>query len=383
MNTSLSLQTAATTFTVADVERATLPRPEMPYAEALRVGLGNINRVVEAYSRDTRPLVFRHPALADVHSFVYALTIAYDRHYPLVLSPDMIWLLIAQGFARHLNVHAETFRERFVSHQGQAKIIVRRDEFVRGFAGNDWEGVFSEFSDKIKCHIGEKGYALVVKEFSTTGIVEKAAFEITLMDAVQQFFDYLLVTRCGIPEITLEGTPQDWEAVRAGAAALADYDLNWWMEHLLPVLDQFVAATRGNVDREFWRNIYKIDHQSGGPFISGHLVNLFPYLLDSSVGSRASVRSKESNSPMEREVPVRNTNLGIKAFPPEVIQTYRQRGVMSTELPSALSVAPFTWQYLGTQIPMEFVAGFIGMSQNKDTLALRPEIGWAIRERAP
>ena len=30
---------------------------------------------------------------------------------------------------------------------------------------------------------------------------------------------------------------------------------------------------------------------------------------------------------------------------------------------------------------MELVAGFVGMAQNPETLAIRPEIGWAVRDR--
>ena len=31
---------------------------------------------------------------------------------------------------------------------------------------------------------------------------------------------------------------------------------------------------------------------------------------------------------------------------------------------------------------MEFIGGLIGVSQDHDTLQLRPEIGWAIRDKA-
>lgn len=56
-------------------------------------------------------------------------------------------------------------------------------------------------------------------------------------------------------------------------------------------------------------------------------------------------------------------------------------GILSGVLPPALSVAPFTWKYLGQELPREFVAGFVGVAQDPDTLAVRPEIGWAVRER--
>ena len=48
--------------------------------------------------------------------------------------------------------------------------------------------------------------------------------------------------------------------------------------------------------------------------------------------------------------------------------------------PGGLSLAPFRWDYLGRSLPMEFLGGFVGVRQDAGTLALRPEIGWAVRE---
>ncbi|MBC8138190.1 MAG: DUF4419 domain-containing protein, partial [Fibrella sp.] len=264
--------------------------------------------------------------------------------------------------------------------------------FVRGFAGNDWEGVFAEFSDQIRAHVGEHGHGLVVRSFSTTDIVARAATEVTLMDAFRSYFDYDVVTLCGIPEITLEGTPEDWHSVREGAAALAEYDLHWWTQHLLPILDQFIAASEGDVDRSFWHNFYKMDDNSGGPYITGYVVNLFPYLVAAPPTPR--IAREQVNRLQERFLlslegawarfdemmngrgkPSRNQYLGWE--PP----TSSFAGITSGFLPPALSVAPFTWQYLNVKLPMEFVAGFVGVAQNPETLALRPEIGWGVRER--
>ncbi|MBC8138122.1 MAG: DUF4419 domain-containing protein, partial [Fibrella sp.] len=145
-------QPAGITFAVSDVKRATRPLPEVSYPEGLAATIGRDGVALEAYSRDTKPLV--SPGTEPAHTFLYAVNLAYDEHRPLVLSPDMIWLLIAQGVAQHINANSESLRERFVAHTGKAKITVRRDEFVRGFAGNDWEGVFAEFSDQIRAHVG-------------------------------------------------------------------------------------------------------------------------------------------------------------------------------------------------------------------------------------
>ena len=38
----------------------------------------------------------------------------------------------------------------------------------------------------------------------------------------------------------------------------------------------------------------------------------------------------------------------------------------------------YAW-YIGLEFQMEFLVGFVGVKQDKETLELRPEIGWAIR----
>ena len=66
-----------------------------------------------------------HPVVAAVHR-------AFMDHHPLCLSPDMIWLMIIQGVANHINAHAEDLRSRIVSHHSKLIIEVRRDDFVKG-----------------------------------------------------------------------------------------------------------------------------------------------------------------------------------------------------------------------------------------------------------
>jgi len=40
---------------------------------------------------------------------------AYENHLPIRLTPDIIWLLIVQGFAFYINFNAEYLRRRFVN----------------------------------------------------------------------------------------------------------------------------------------------------------------------------------------------------------------------------------------------------------------------------
>src|SRR5262249_21944116 len=138
------------------------------------------------------------------HPLIGALHAAFSSHRPVTLSPDIIWLTLCQGFAHHINMNAETLRRRLVSHEGKLRLAVRRDGFVKGSPENDWPGVFAEFSEAIRAHIGD-AHGLIVANFSTTGPVERAASEVVLLDSMQAFFSYEVHTICGIPSITLEG----------------------------------------------------------------------------------------------------------------------------------------------------------------------------------
>ncbi|MGB1243772.1 MAG: DUF4419 domain-containing protein [Chitinophagales bacterium] len=49
-----------------------------------------------------------------------------------------------------------------------------------------------------------------------------------------------------------------------------------------------------------------------------------------------------------------------------------------TDLPKGLSKADFVLDNNGDKSKMEFLAGFVGISQDSKTKALRPEINWAV-----
>ncbi len=255
-----------TTFKVSDVPAADQPLPEVAYKQAvealLTVGLPEEDRrMIESFSKRGRSLALpQAPAsrpveactryhgrlVADVayHPVVAAVHLAFMDHRPLVLSPDIIWLMICQAVANHLNAHAEELRPRFVRHQGRVQIDVIRNDFVKGSPENPWPEVFAEFSTTIREHVGP-ALDLLLPDFSTTGPVERSTTEIILLDAVQSYFQCVLHTRCGIPTITVEGTTEDWQTVAYRVEAFADWGLGAWIEVLRPILRQFVRATQG------------------------------------------------------------------------------------------------------------------------------------------
>jgi hypothetical protein len=286
----------------------------------------------------------------------------------------MLWLLVAQGFAHHVNANAEKLRSRLVKHSGKVKIVVRRDDFVKASPENPWAEVFDEFTARIREHLGDGTHDLLLPAFSTTGTVERAAAQVVLLDAVQSFFSYEFHTLCGIPQVVLEGTAGDWENLAARIRKLGAFGLTWWTEALAPILDEFIAAVRGKANVRFWQSIYKQDHGSGGPYTSGWVTAFFPYLKDYRTGL-----ATHKNPWLDQG----GEDLQDLLYPFDASDQYRfGHGPTTTAFPSGLARAPFLWNYLGQSFEMEFLGGFVGVRQEADTLRLRPEIGWAVRAGA-
>jgi hypothetical protein len=386
--------TTVTTFKVSDVERATSPLPQVPYKQAvealLTTGLPeDERRMIEDWAkqgfsialpeaRASRPVEactrYHGRLVAEVafHPVVAAIHLAFLGHRPLRLSPDVIWLMICQAVANHVNAHAEELRSRLVRHEGTIQIDVRRDDFVKGSPENPWPEVFSEFSAQIRDHVGPT-LDLFLPAFSTTGPVERAAAEAVLLDAMRSYFQYAFHTMCGIPAVTLEGTTEDWEALAERAEAFAEFGLAAWIGGVLrPILRQFIRASQGDVETIFWRSLYKLNDQSGGPVITGWITAFFPYLKDYGTG-RASV-------PMGGYFGGGGRGIEQMLYPGEGRLRGFAAGPTIESLPGGLSNAPFRWRYLDKTFDMEFLGGFVGVGQDEETLAVRPEIGWAVRE---
>ena len=285
------------------------------------------------------------------NSFFNGMYQAYADHRPFVLSPDMIWLLISQGFARHINANQESMRNDLVDFSGKLSLIVREDKKLED-PTLSWEEIFPQFTKQISQYAGNHLTELLTCNFSTTTSLEKVASEITIMEAVKPYFEFIIIRIvCGIPEITLEGTPEDWEKLLHKARGLKEYKLDWWISELEPLLEEFVKASKGEVNKDFWRNMFKYHSQEkyGAPnMIDGWIVKFFPY---DKKGQRNNLKQLE----------------GTDSLPDEIVKVdLKYQEVYNNTV---------------TETPLELWAGFVGLEQNKRNFALRPQISWMIRKK--
>lgn len=316
-----------------------------------------------------------------------AVHLAYNQHYPLVLSPDVIWLTIAQALSKHVNYNAEGLRKKFVDHEGQQDIIILSPG-IKGSPFTPWqdavknrsdiplaarakmqhqasamgttdESVLDKFVNELRSRVKGDVVDTIMPTFSTTTIDAHAAMAVTTMATFKAYFKYTMMTLCGIPRVTLLGEVDDWKSIRERADKLADYDLDFWLQHLLPVLDKFVESAGGDVDKAFWSNIIKRGGGSGGPYISGWVNAFFPYLKED--------KRNQGQAKVNRHMDWQKPYDGFGGNHPG-------------DYPESSATCPFTWNYYGTDYKMEFAAGVVGISQDPTTLALTPEIGWAVAD---
>ncbi|MEZ4238203.1 MAG: DUF4419 domain-containing protein [Myxococcota bacterium] len=229
----------------------------------------------------------------------------------------------------------------------------------------------------IAAHVG-KLRDFVVADFSTTGPLQRAAFELALMQTFAPYFAYALTIGCGIPEVHLLGTAEDWRDLRARAACFAELAvegdaLGPWLEALLPVLDEIVASvTPGERDeqhvRAFWQSMFRYESASGANELTGWLLVLYPYLVrrDGAVRSNPYLGAWAAHLQAARARPGLHWGAAV--------------GPGLGQLPSGVASAPVRCVDLrdGRVVPLRLVAGLFGVCQDERTLALAPTFGWAV-----
>jgi hypothetical protein len=196
--------------------------------------------------------------------------------------------------------------------------------------------------------------------------VETIAYQITIMETMRKYMGFEFETGCGIHSITIEGTPEDWQTLKEKTLALRKYDLEIWVDGLLPILDEFILASQNKPNPSFWANIYKHTMRPYSPeCVSGWITKFFPYIEYSEEIDGSLKRFYEPNYLIKKE------------------EYYYYSELTTANFPHGIIDYAFDWKdlLLKKTYSMSANAGFIGCTQDKITKALRPEIGWLIYDK--
>jgi hypothetical protein len=239
--------------TVVEIETLSKPAkliPVVPTNEVLKVLKADIEKNVENLP-DSLIYYGEHPFLTGILN-------SYIDHRPFVISPDIFWLLISQGFARHITQNAEELRSQMVNFEGRKTLTIISEKIQLGNPQSDWSSIFPQFNAQINNYTGKKLVGILTSDFTTTTPTSKIVSQVTIMEAVKSYFEFkVIIVGCGIPRITIEGTAQDWKKLLEKTKYLSKYKLEWWTNELIPIIEEIIAAKKGKVNKDFWMNMVK------------------------------------------------------------------------------------------------------------------------------
>lgn len=317
--------------------------------------LQSTNNTAEAFSHTSTNFIVAPSDMT--HPLVHAVHEAFAQHLPLIITPDAIFSTIAYGISEHVEKHAEELRDVFVQHKGKKNLTVRDDDLVRNSWDNRWSSVIAKFKAQLLDDMsGKQANELLKTSFSTTTEIESTAHALVFMDIVKSYYEYTVMTMCGIPYIEIAGEKEDWERLsRICQEFLPLIKLDAWNDDLQGILQHFISAFDPDVDTTFWKRIYKYHGAFGSGGVAkatGWISRMFLYIrgnMNPRIGSLEG--SLESRT-----------------------------GIPLSDFPSGLTQTPFKWEYYNLEIPMFFRAGLVGVSL--DDNILKPEVGWLIAHKA-
>ena len=289
---------------------------------------------------------------------------AYENHLPIRLTPDIIWLLIVQGFSHHVNYNSKELREKFVNFEGKKKleIIIPKYHSYKQMKSEDYAELFENLTEKIKENVGEELINTIDFNFSTSNEITKVVGYASIMSSLKKFFEFRgFCHMCNYPYIILEGKLEDWESILKKTKDLSKYDLERWTSMLEIPLKEIIETKKGNINKQFWKSILypdKIDEKIEiGDYkyktiqvdgINGWLLTFFPYYQDGYFRYTNSIKTKD-----------------LWRLPEKILKTPL---LMKSDDEG--------------ETPMIIYSGFLGMKVDKEKNNLvTAEIGWYVKEK--
>ncbi|KAJ7374208.1 hypothetical protein OS493_007281 [Desmophyllum pertusum] len=210
----------------------------------------------------------------DCGLFAAVLT-AYNNHWKLRTSPDDWWFCVIKRVASAIDKNAkkESVRKMFVDHEEKKTIEVEVPDSTIYTVDYSW--FFDQIAKGIQENVKVPEFVDgMTADFSTTTAVQKIVSQITLMYSVQEYFNYMMMTMCGIPAVEMLGTEDDWSKLKSKLKVLRtllepiENDLGlpseWW-DLVEKVFRELLDTYQGKPDREWWSHImsYKKAFMSG------------------------------------------------------------------------------------------------------------------------
>ena len=322
-------------------------RPNSSYAQGKEIKILN-------YSFETGQEKFNE---AGDCSFIEAYRIAYLHHFPIVINPNIFWLMILQGFSKHMEINdnSERNRYKFVNFEGKENIVIKSNLDIFRASDDQWQLMIDSLLKETskKTVINKDIFGILNEKFSTSTREEEIANNVTFLSLFKKYFVYSMDGTCGISKVTIEGTIEDWELLLKKIIEIGNLDeqIIFWTDEIKKIVQKIINTLETRKpDFDFFKSIVNNKDritECKPDLINGWIIKFIPYDKDNN--------KCDFNSP-------------------------KFNGLTIEQIPSEIVILPFNFISLSQKYELEIYTGFFGVSQDEKTLEIRPNIGYAIVE---
>jgi len=203
--------------------------------------------------------------------FMGLLADCYSRHEKLTIQPHDLWFIVLSEVAKEVNKNSEKYRSIFTKSAGKVDIMVPGCEEL------DIEAVISHLRVLVPSNLDT-----FLPRLSTAFAAEDIAMAATFCDMVQSYYNYMTFC-CGLPEIEVTGTAEDWQALSDCSRALMATFIDAggpiiYFAKLFKLFENIADQVRRNEPNvDFWRDIFRTKNiGSGGELaVNGWIRDLY------------------------------------------------------------------------------------------------------------
>ena len=301
------------------------------------------------------------------NGFIGSLLYAYNKHIPLTIRPDDVWISIMAVFARYVCANAEQMRDKFVDHEGskELKVLIEHTE-ISTIDKKTLEDMVHETILEILKNV-KHDISWMICDFTTSSILDKMVSSLLVIGTTQKYFHWNIGTSCLFPQITLEGTLEDWYKLKEKCKLLENFsfekkdyrdktinELKMWSNDLIPVIDKFIQTYKRADDTnindlfKWWNTALSEDVQGSGGGI--HLCGWSRIFSPFAFGQNG-----------------------------ECYYVYRAwKQIHMSKICSTSVTVPIKFELQNETKDMHFTAGLIGSIYDKDTNNIRIKPGWTL-----
>eukprot|EP00484_Ammonia_sp_Unknown_P029130 CAMPEP_0197025450 /NCGR_PEP_ID=MMETSP1384-20130603/5782_1 /TAXON_ID=29189 /ORGANISM="Ammonia sp." /LENGTH=589 /DNA_ID=CAMNT_0042453979 /DNA_START=36 /DNA_END=1805 /DNA_ORIENTATION=+ len=366
-----------------------------------------------------------------INPFIECAIRAWSNHYPMLIAPHHIWLLILQSVSLHLssNNHLITssstpLLKRTASRSEKIKLSPlpsmlsnlasnkSYDYSTTGTVNNkEWIGKVKELLGIIEMDLiydETTNDLMSASKFTNATYLDEVSCKLCAMNVVRNSYIYDESTECGFPYITLLGKKDDWFSLRDKTRSILDKKCEKkfaqrWGDALLPILDRFIAVYDGDIDAVFWNSMVKRGAMTASngevQWYSGWINCFFPIINDEEnkwcepysfdIGY---IQSGLHNDDKYGGIEINSFPIGLchvdaiisneSSNPTDTVEAEHespQSSPNATGSGAENDGTPSLNEAMSAhEESIKVVAGFIGYTQNQLNYQLSPNVGWFV-----